>query len=225
MLRLETYSPIRVAIADDQSIFRNGVINSLKPYPHIQITGEAENGRNLLDQLSKKNVDVVLLDMKMPDMNGIEICKAIKAKYPDTKVIGLSVYNHHYYISSLFAAGGDGYLLKDVEADEIALAIQHVHHNGSYLNEYTSLPLVKQLMDMDHHSVTYTSSHGISLKKHELEILTLIAQEFTTPEIATKMNLSPKTIENYRGILMEKIGAKNIAGLVTYAIRSGIIEL
>lgn len=225
MLRLETLSTIKVAIADDQSIFRNGVISSLKPYSHIHIICEAENGKNLLDQLNQTTVDVVLLDMKMPDMNGVEVCKAIKNKYPQIKVIGLSVYNHHFYISSLLEAGGDGYLLKDVEAEEIAQAIQHVVQNGSYLNENPSLPLVKRLMDIDHHAIKYTSTHTLSLKKYELEILTLIAQELTTVEIADKMNLSPKTIENYRGVLMEKIGAKNIAGLVTYAIRSGIIEL
>jgi DNA-binding NarL/FixJ family response regulator len=222
---LEQNTSINVAIADDQPIFRKGLISLLQPYPHLTVSLEAESGKTLLDQLSRMKTDVVLLDMKMPDMNGIDVCKKIKEQYPHTKVIALSAYDHHYYVSNFFEAGGDGYILKDVEIGEIVYAINYVHQNGSYLSEQTSLPLIKKLMDMDHHSVDYTSTLSIPLKAYELEILKLIASEYTTTEIATKMELSPKTIENYRGIMMEKIGAKNIAGLVTYAIRKGLIEL
>lgn len=214
---------IRVAIADDQSIFRNGVIASLKPHQHLHMVGDAEDGTALLKLLSITKVDIVLLDMKMPDMDGVEACKAIKSLYPYIGVIGLSVYDHYYYISSLFEAGGNGYLLKDVAPLEIVRAIETVHKEGTYMHENASLPLIQRLIDMNHPSVYFSAAAAVPLKSYEIDILKFIAMELTTAQIAEKLQLTPKTIENYRGILMSKIGAKNTAGLVTYAIKKGIV--
>ncbi len=223
MHALKTNHPIKVAVVDDQSIYRNGVISSLKPYSHLTVVCEAENGKTLLNQLNQINADVILLDMKMPDMNGVEVCKAIKESHPETKVIGLSVYDHQYYISSLFEAGGDGYLLKDVEINEIVHAINYVYQKESNHNKPISLSGL-QRSATNKRMAYFSSEQSIPLKTYELKILKLIALGYTTSKIAAKMELSPKTIENYRGILMEKIGAKNIAGLVKYAIKKGIIE-
>ncbi|MES2781122.1 MAG: response regulator transcription factor [Bacteroidota bacterium] len=217
--------PIKVAIADDHSIFRNGVIASLRPFSNIKIVCEAISGSNLLEQLPKTLPDIILLDMKMSDMDGVEICKNIKRLFPRIKVIGLSVYDHYNYISSLFEAGGSGYLLKDVDITEIVKAIQTVYTDGSYMMDKASIPLIKKLMDIQHPSVYYHIQHVTPFKDYELEILKLIAKEHTTQEIAENMKLSPKTIENYRGIMLTKIGAKNTAGLITYAIKKGLIEL
>lgn len=216
---------IKVAIADDQSIFRNGVIASLRPYSNIKIVCEAISGQTLLDQLSKLTVDIVLLDMKMRDMDGIEICKIIKKNYPETRIIGLSVYDHYYYISSMFEAGASSYLLKDVDITEMVTAIQTVYKDGLYMAEKASIPLIKKLIDIKHPSVYFHIEQITPFKDYELEILKLIAKEFTTQEIADEMNLSRKTIENYRGIMLTKVGAKNTAGLLTYAIKKGLIEL
>lgn len=216
---------IKLAIADDQSIFRKGLISSLDSYPNLQVTIEAENGKTLLAQLAHKTADVVLLDMKMPEMNGVDVCRNIKKSHTNIKVIGLSAYDHHYYVSNFFNAGGDGYILKDVGIGEIVYAINSVHQNGSFLNEGSTTPILKRLMDMEQPGFDYSSTLSVPLKSYEVEILKLVALEYTTAEIASKMKLSPKTIENYRGILLEKIGAKNIAGLVTYAVRKGLIEL
>ena len=220
---MNTPIPIKIAIADDHSIFRNGLISSLQPYGHIQTVCEAENGQGILEKLVNQKVDVVLLDMKMPDMDGVEVCKKIKHLDPEIRVIGLSVYNHYYYISSWFEAGGSGYLLKDADASEIATTIERVYQDGSYVNENASIPLIKKLMDINHPSVYYNGKPALPFKGTELEILKLIIAEYTTAQIGDKLNLSPKTIENYRGIMMDKIGAKNIAGLVTYAIKKGIV--
>lgn len=214
---------IKTAIADDHSIFRSGLIASLQPYRHIQIVCESEDGQSTLTALANAEVDILLLDMKMPDMDGVEICRKVKHLYPATKVIGLSVYNHYYYISSLFEAGGSGYLLKDADAQEIANTINRVFTDGSYVAEDASIPLIKKLIELNHPSVYYQGKPSLPFKGTELEILKLIVEEYTTIQIGDKLNLSPKTIENYRGIMMEKIGAKNIAGLVTYAIKMGII--
>jgi DNA-binding NarL/FixJ family response regulator len=217
--------PIKIAIADDQSIFRNGIINSLRPYAHLKIVCEAISGASLLEQLPRIPVDIVLLGMKMRDMDGVEICRKIKKTFPAVKVIGLSVYDHYYYISSLFEAGGSGYLLKDVDATEIVTAIETVSKDGTYMTDKASIPLIKKLMDMEHPSVYYPVQHDSPFKDYELDIIRLIAKEYTTQEIAEAMKLSPKTIENYRGIILTKIGAKNTVGLITYAIKRGLIEL
>jgi DNA-binding NarL/FixJ family response regulator len=212
-----------IAIADDQSIFRQGVISSLRQYPRLSIVCEAENGTDLLTKLAATTVDIVLLDMKMPDMDGVEACKRIKEKHPYVKVIGLSVYDHHYYIASLFEAGGSGYLLKDVDPEEIVRAIEMVNTEGAYLNDKASIPLIKQLMAIEHPSVYYSIDHSVPLKTYEIDIIKLIAQEFTAIEISEKLELSRRTVENYKANIMNKIGAKNTAGIVTYAIKKGII--
>jgi DNA-binding NarL/FixJ family response regulator len=214
---------IKIAIADDHKIFRNGVISSLQPYEHIQIVCEADGGAALLERLSETTADVVLLDMKMPDMNGAEVCKTIKETYPRMHVIGLSVYDHHYYIASMFAAGASGYLLKNVDPAEILRAIESVYTDGSYMHEKTPLNLVKSLIDMDHPSVYFDAANTSPLKPHEIDVLKLITQEHTNTEIAKLLQLSPKTVENYRNKLLTKIGAKNTAGLVTYAIKKGLV--
>lgn len=214
---------LQIAIADDQSIFRKGVISSLDQYTHLNIVCEAENGTELLAQLAENHVDIVLLDMKMPDMDGVEACKKIKQLFPSVKVIGLSVYDHHYYIASLFEAGGSGYLLKDIDPEEIVKAIDTVHTEGVYFHEKASIPLIKQLMAIDHPSVYYAIDHSIPLKNYEIDIIKLIAQEFTAVEISEKLELSKRTVENYKANIMSKIGAKNTAGIVTYAIKKGII--
>lgn len=221
----QSSSIIKVALADDQSIFRNGVIASLRPYSNIKVVCEATSGHALLNQLSQLSVDIVLLDMKMQDMDGIEICKIIKRDYPETRIIGLSVYDHYYYISSMFEAGASSYLLKDVDITEMVTAIQAVYREGMYMAEKASIPLIKKLIDIKHPSVYYHIEQITPFKDYELEILKLIAKEFTTQEIADAMNLSRKTIENYRGIMLTKVGAKNTAGLLTYAIKKGLIDL
>jgi DNA-binding NarL/FixJ family response regulator len=214
---------LRIAIADDQSIFRHGVISSLSHYSNLKIVCEAENGNDLLLKLTEQPIDVVLLDMKMPDMDGVEACKRIKRNHPEIKVIGLSVYDHYYYIASLFQAGGSGYLLKDIDPEEIVKAIETVNTDGVYFNEKTSVPLVKQLMVMEHPSVYFAADDSVPLKPYEIEIIQLIAQELTAVEISEKLELSKRTVENYKALIMAKIGAKNTAGIITYAIKKGII--
>jgi DNA-binding NarL/FixJ family response regulator len=161
--------------------------------------------------------------MKMPDMDGAEVCKKIKEQFPQMQVIGLSVYDHHYYIASMFEAGASGYLLKNVDPSEILRAIESAYTDGSYFNEKAPLNLVKSLIDMNHPSVYFDAANTSPLKQHEIDVLKLITKEYTNVEIARLMQLSPKTVENYRNNLLTKIGAKNTAGLVTYAIKKGLV--
>lgn len=214
---------IRLAIADDQAIFRNGLKASLRPYEDIQIVCDAENGKQLIELIQASKPDIVLCDMKMPELDGIGVCKWIGNNMPNVKVIGLSVYDHYHYISSFFEAGGSGYVLKETDIEEIVNAIRMTRQQGSYIGDGASIQLVKRLMEMKHPSIFFSVNQVIPFKPQELEIIRLIAQELTTNQIAEKLHLSGKTIENYRGMILSKIGAKNTAGLLTYAISKGII--
>ncbi len=214
---------ITVAIADDQQIFRKGVMVSLADFEDLQFVTEASNGTEMIASLKYVRPDVVLLDMRMPDMDGVAVCKVIKNEYPQIHVIGLSVYDHYHYISSLFEAGGSGYLLKDADPHEIYEAIKTVVIDGAYIHENSSIKLIQRLIDMNHPSVYFVPQDAVPLRDVEIDILKLIAQEKTNPEIAELLDLSKRTVDKYRLDLLTKVGAKNTAGLVTYAIKKGII--
>ena len=141
---------IKIAICDDHTIFRNGVISSLKPYNNIDIVIKAENGNDLLYHLKTIKPNVVLLDINMPDLDGLEVCKLIKNNYPSVHVIALSLHEQVYYITGMFKAGAGSYLLKNVDPAEIVNAIQRVVKDGYYLHENIPIGLVKNLIGMVH---------------------------------------------------------------------------
>lgn len=216
---------ITVAIADDQQIFRRGILVSLANFTDLHFVTEVSNGTEMIASLNYVRPDVVLLDMRMPDMDGVEVCKAIKKEYPQIHVIGLSVYDHYHYISSLFEAGGSGYVLKDADPQEIYEAIKTVVIDGAYIHENSSVKLIQRLIDLNHPSVYLIPQDAVPLRDIEIDILKLIAQEKTNQDIAETLNLSKRTIDKYRLDLLTKVGAKNTAGLVTYAIKKGIVIL
>lgn len=216
---------IRLAICDDHKIFRNGVISSLKPYNNIEVVYEAESGPELIAHVKSTQPDVILLDINMPDMDGLEVCKILKRDHPNIHVIALSLHEQVYYVTGMFNAGAVSYLLKDVDPAEMVNAIQRVYKEGFYLHDDIPVGLVKNLIKMEHPSVKFQAEIYNDLKEREIELLRLIAAEFTNNEMAVQLKLSPVTIENYRNQLLKKIGAKNTAGLVTYAIRKGYVVL
>lgn len=216
---------IRVAICDDHKIFRNGVISSLKPFNNIEIVADTENGTELLKKIHSTSPDIVLLDINMPEMDGLEVCKRIKSKYPEVHVIGLSLHEQVYFITGMFKAGAGSYLLKDVDPEEMVHAMQQVYIHGFYLHDQIPVDLVKNLVKMDHPAVGLFIESNEELKERDIALLRMITAEYTNNEIAEKLSLSPVTIENYRNQLLKKTGARNTAGLVTYAIRKGYVIL
>lgn len=216
---------IRIAICDDHKIFRNGVASSLKPYTNIELVVDVENGLELLKRIPVTAPDIVLLDINMPDMDGLEVCKQIKSKHPQVHVIGLSLHEQVYFITGMFKAGAGSYLLKNVDPEEMVHAIQRVYTEGFYLHDQIPVDLVKNLVKMDHPAVQVFLDNNEELRERDIALLRLIAAENTNNEIAVKLNLSPVTIENYRNQLLKKTGARNTAGLVTYAIRKGYVVL
>jgi len=216
-------SVINLAIADDHKIFREGLKATLEDCADLNILFEASNGKELVKQLAFKKPDVVLMDIKMPEMDGMQATTHIQEHYNQVKVLALSMFNEDKYILDMMKAGASGYLLKNAEPQEIIDAVFMVHKKGYYFNEHLSITLVKQFMGKS--TINPKGKEDMELNERETEVLKLICQEKQNTEIADKLFLSVRTVEGYRTKLFEKTGSKNMVGLVIYAIKKGIIDL
>lgn len=215
-------SQIKVAIADDHKIFRKGVILSLRTYPNIKFVQEAENGQELLNGLDESQPDIVLMDLRMPQKDGIETTKQISKQYPDIKVLVLTMYEDERFVSHLMENGANGYLLKSADPSEIKKAIMEVMARGYYLNNFVNRVLLKKS-----HARTKTIpslNSEIVLNEKEREVIRLLCMEYTAQEIAQKMDISPRTVEAIKDRLMERFGTKNTAGLVFFAVKNNLID-
>ncbi|WP_426669986.1 response regulator [Mucilaginibacter sp. McL0603] len=216
--------PINLAIADDHKIFRNGLKAMLEDCPDFKLLIEASNGKELIGQLATHTPDVILMDIKMPEMDGMQTTAYIHEHFKQIKVLTLSMHNEDKYIVDMMKAGASGYLLKNAEPEEIIDAISTVYEKGFYFNEHLSVTLIKQLVGPG----SYTDSAGqqtVDLNDREIEVLRLVCQEYSNQEIADKIFLSVRTVEGYRARLFEKTGSKNLVGLVIFAIKRGIISV
>jgi DNA-binding NarL/FixJ family response regulator len=213
---------IKVAIADDHKIFRKGVILSLRPYTNIKFVMEAENGVELLDGIAGADPDVVLMDLRMPQKDGIETTKILSKQYPKTHVIVLSMYEDERFVYHLMENGAHGYLLKNAEPQEIRKAIIDVHEKGYYLNNFVNRILLKRSHAKQKAAPTLTNE--ITLNEREKDVLKFICMEFTAQEIAQKMDISPRTVEAIKDRLMERFGSKNTAGLVFFAVKNNLVD-
>lgn len=215
--------PINLAIADDHKIFRNGLKATLEDYPDFNLLIEASNGKELIGLLADHEPDVILMDIKMPEMDGMQTTAYINQHFKNIKVLALSMHNEDKYIVDMMKAGASGYLLKNAEPEEIIEAIQTVHNKGFYFNEHLSVTLIKQLVGPGH--ADNTGQQSVELNDREIEVLKLVCQECSNQEIADKIFLSVRTVEGYRARLFEKTGSKNLVGLVIFAIKRGIISV
>ncbi len=211
---------IRIIIADDHQMFIDGVKALLKNEKDIKVVGEALNGVEVLSLLSRENTDIILLDVNMPEMDGIEATNQIRMKFPSVKILMLTMYNKHEFIFGLVNAGASGYILKNTGKKELLEAIHAVHAGKTYYGkEVTETILQNFSRQPAEHKM-----ESVQLTDREKEVLTLIAQEFTTPEIAAKLFISTNTVETHRKNLMGKLNAKNLAGLVKFALQTGLIS-
>ncbi len=213
---------IRLALADDQLLFRKGMAMILRDMAGVRVVLECANGEELLTALKTAKVDIVLLDLEMPVLDGTATMRRIKQEFPAVKVIVLSSHDEDTYITSLMELGANGYMLKSAEPDEIDLAIRSVDQNGFYLNDSVNKVLLHGLVKG--RKVRPTFNEVDPLSERELEVLRAICQERTTPEIAATLFVSPRTVEFHRNNLLLKTGARNIAGLVVYAMNTGIFK-
>ena len=213
---------IKVAIADDHKIFRKGVILSMRPYTNIRFVMEAENGEDLVQKIPESMPDVILCDLKMPVKDGIDATKMITKLYPAIRVIILTMYEDERFVGHLMDCGAAGYLLKSTDPSEIKRAVMDVMRTGFYLNPFVNKVLIKKNYSKQKFNPTLTSE--VVLSDREKEVLTLVCMEFTATEIASKMNISARTVEAIKDRLMERFGVKNSVGLVFYAMKNQLID-
>jgi DNA-binding NarL/FixJ family response regulator len=213
---------IKVGIADDHKIFRKGIILSLRQYTNISFILEADNGEELIQKLPLDMPDVVLLDLRMPGKDGIETTKEISKKYPNVKILIVTMYEDERFVSHLMENGANGYLLKNSEPAEIKKAIVEVMVRGYYLNNFVNRVLLKKSITRNKTIPSLNSE--IVLSDKEKEVIQLLCREYTAAEIAVKMEISPRTVESIKDRLMERFGTKNTAGLVFFAVKNNLID-
>lgn len=215
-------SKIKIAIADDYKIYRDGLKVGLSADDNMEIIGEADNGEELMKVLESISPDVILMDLKMPLMDGMEATKQVRKKYPSIKVLVVTMYEDDKFIIHLMENGANGYLLKNAEPDEIRKSIYAVHENGYYFNDVVNKALLKKLVLKNNLKPSF--NQNIDLTEREQEVLKMICEEKTAAEIAKEIFLSPRSVEGIRQRLIEKIGVRNTAGLVMFAVKNGIAD-
>ncbi|MBN2521495.1 MAG: response regulator transcription factor [Bacteroidales bacterium] len=213
---------IKVMVADDHKMFREGIKALLEKEKNITVVSEANDGEEVFMKLSEKPVDLILLDISMEGMNGIEIAKKVCDQFPDVKILALSMHSEINYITSMLEAGATGYILKNTGKEEMITAIKTVASGDSYFSNEVSVKLIQNL-NKKSLQPGLKDTKEIPLTKREIEILQLIVQEYSNPEIAKKLFISIRTVDTHRRNLLEKLGVKNTAGLVKYAIKHGLI--
>lgn len=212
---------IKVIIADDHHLFIEGVRSLINSMDTIELIGELSNGQELVDTLAHTPCDVILMDINMPVLDGIEATKIIKKTYPNIKVLMLTMFSSKDYIEKLLKAGADGYLLKNTDAKELKLAIETLVNGESYFSKEVTARIMEGLQKKKQGE---QFNHLIELTEREIDVLKLIVQEFTTAEIAEKLFISTHTVETHRKNLISKLNVRNIAGLVKYAMQNGLVD-
>jgi DNA-binding NarL/FixJ family response regulator len=211
---------IRLAIADDHTLFRQGLSALLSDYDELKVVTKVPNGLELVQSLKSKPVDVAIVDYEMPEMDGLETTRQIRLKYPDTKIISLTMHNSEDLILQLLDKGTNGFLLKDFDSEKVVDAIYAVLENGYYFNDHISKDMLHHVMKKQKLKPRFGMS---ALSDKEIQIIRLICEEKTNKEISEILNLSPRTIEGSRARIIQKINVKNTAGIVLYAIKNNII--
>ncbi|MBI5868403.1 MAG: response regulator transcription factor [candidate division Zixibacteria bacterium] len=210
---------IRVILADDHSLFRAGLRSILEAQPGFEIVGEAVDGHSTLACLAATPVDILLLDISMPGLNGIETLRRIGAQENSVKVITLSMHSDRYFIAEAFKAGAKGYLLKDSAIQELVKGIRTVMEGNVYLSSTIAGILVDDYVAL----ANATRRSANDLTSREREVLQMIAEGRSTKEVASQLCLSTKTVETHRKRLMDKLEIHSVAELTRYAIRARII--
>jgi DNA-binding NarL/FixJ family response regulator len=212
---------IRIAIADDHEIFLDGLAMMLSRQAGFSICGRASNGQTLIDIVERERPDVVVTDIRMPVVDGIQSTRQITDKYPEIKVIALSMFDEENLIVEMLEAGAKGYLLKNAHKDEIVDAITSVYHHKNYYCSQTSSLLASMIVRS---KASPSAQPQVVLNDREKLIIQMICQQQTTQQIADKIYLSKRTVEGYRVKILEKIQAKNIAGVDIFALKNNIIK-
>lgn len=212
--------PIDIIVVDDHEIFRNGlkmVINKLK---YARVIGEASNGKEFLELIRKKEPHLVFMDIEMPVMNGIEATRKAIEDYPDLKVAALTMFNDEAYIESMLEAGAKGFLLKNINKDDLEQAIRSISRGHTYYSNELWDYFTRKVKD-DHK----TGKDILQFTKREMEVLQLLSEGLSNKEIAEKLFISERTVVGHKSNLLAKTNCKSTIGLLSYAIKNKLVEI
>ncbi|WP_370088377.1 response regulator [Ekhidna sp.] len=213
---------LSILVTDDHTLFRRGTMMLLDSFDEVGSVDEAENGKQALEKLSENNFDLILLDLEMPVLDGWETAKKIVSKYPEVKIIMVSMHDSLQIISDLIEIGVHSYLLKNADPEEVHKAIVSVTNNDFYYNQLVSKALHKKIQK---NGIDKGVARRADISPREIEILQLICQELTMKEIGEKLFVSEQTVHTHRKNLMKKTKAKNAVGLVKFAFQNGIATI
>lgn len=212
---------IKLAVVDDQKLFRKGLISLIEEFDEFEVIIEASSGRELLELVECKAPDVILLDILMPEMDEIRIIERLRRSNPEIKILVLSEVNEEKTILQLIESGARGFLLKDNDIATVVDAIHSVIRNGYCFNEIVSKVMINELVNS---KKSIPDCEEIKLSERELEIIRLICQEQINKEIADQLSISKRTVDGYREKILRKIKARNVAGIVMYAVKNGLVN-
>ena len=215
---------INIVLVDDHVLLRNGLADYIGSFGTYNVLFQANNGKDFIEKLNPKYLpEIVLMDINMPEMDGYETCQWLKSNHPEIKVLALSMYDNENAIIRMFKSGAKGYILKDCDPGELKTALNALATKGFYYSEMVTGKLIHTVNSLDDNGSHMKSM--IKLNEREITFLKYACTELTYKEIADKMFVSPRTIDNYRDDLFQKLNVKTRVGLVMYAIKNGIVTL
>jgi DNA-binding NarL/FixJ family response regulator len=212
---------IRVLLADDHKLVRAGIRSLLERLPEMEVVAEASDGGEAIQLVEKYDPQIVLMDLAMPELNGLEATRHLTTKFPKVRVIILSIYSDEEHVYQSLRAGAAGYLMKGAATEELEFAIRSVARGETYLSPPVSKPVIMEYIRRT--NVGLSPREGLSPR--QTQILKLIAEGQTTKQVALNLAISVKTVESHRSALMKRIGVRDVAGLVRYAIKVGLVDL
>ncbi len=215
---------IKYAIADDHKIFRDGIKMALNGKKNLKLLWEAEDGKDMMHKISIKKPQVLLMDIRMPEIDGINAIQLIRKEYQDIRIIVLSMYDDQQMISKMMEMGANAFLTKTTDPEEIYSAILTCMNDDFYFNELVNSVVMGKLMQKKNVRQHYGANTPVTFSEKEIKILQLLAEDKTTDEISKIVFLSPRTIETIRQNMKTKVNAKTIGGLIMYAMRNKLIE-
>lgn len=216
--------PIRIVLCDDHQIIREGLRFLLEKQSDMSVVGEALNGLGAIKLVAEKKPDIVILDIAMPDMNGIAAARRIFDDHPKVKILALSMHSDHHFVTEMLEAGASGYMLKDGAFGELATAIRTIISGGLFISPHIAGNVLEAFAQRAKPG-RVAKRKVAQLSQREKEILQLISEGKSTKEIAALIHVSVKTVETHRQHIMQKVGAHNVAALTKYAVREGITSL
>jgi len=222
---MEAASIKSIVIIDDHPLFREGLKSIIARARQFDVVGEAGDARKGLEDVKKYNPDLVIVDISLPDKSGIELARAIRSRFPGTRIIIVSMHSKIDYIVEAFQAGATGYIVKESASDRLILGLKTVLNGEYFLDSSISHAVVEKLLKEPLKDTRVEDADYGSLTPREQEVMRLLAEGFAVKEIAEKLYISPKTVENHRSNLMRKLGLRNAIELARYAARLGLIDV